>query len=121
MKPKVDGMDAIEKVVDEELKKKKKRNAAEMNALIKENLKKLLQDTSKFPKELILIGRCMNYIRAANWTHGSPIDRVAVLANIAQSSFDEKAHSKSWLISAGSSILRYLPGGTSYHKDVNSG
>jgi aarF domain-containing kinase len=125
MKPKSsavngDGVDAIENVVNEELKKRKNRNAAEMNALIKDNLKKLLQDTSKFPKELILVGRCMNYIRAANWTHGSPIDRVSVLANIAQDSVTERTPSKSWLISAGSAILRYLPGGSAYHKDVNS-
>jgi len=115
-----DGMDAIEKVVDEEMKKRKRRTAAEMNAVVKENLKKLLQDTSKFPKELILVGRCMNYIRAANWTHGTPIDRVAVLADIAQASVEQRSPSKGWFISAGSMLLRYLPGGSSYHKDINS-
>jgi len=106
--------------LDEEMKKRKRRTAAEMNAVVKENLKKLLQDTSKFPKELILVGRCMNYIRAANWTHGTPIDRVAVLADIAQASVEQRSPSKGWFISAGSMLLRYLPGGSSYHKDINS-
>ena len=98
---------------------KRTKDARGMNNLIKENLKKLLQDTSKFPKELILIARCMNYIRAANWTHGSPIDRVAVLANAAHESVrDESGSSSRWIVAIGSAILRFLPGRSSYSKVV---
>lgn len=112
--------DVIDPVDRVKLDKKIKRSAAELNALVKENLKKLLQDTSKFPRELILVGRCMNYIRAANWTHGSPIDRVAVLANIAKDATLEKPVAKSWFISVGSTILHYLPGGSAYHRDIGT-
>ena len=112
--------DVIDPVDRAMLDKKRKRSAAELNALVKENLKKLLQDTSRFPRELILVGRCMNYIRAANWTHGSPIDRVAVLANIAREATTDKPAAKSWLISVGSTILHYLPGGSAYHKEIEA-
>ena len=100
-----------------------KRNPRETGALVKTKLKELLQDTSRFPKELILVGRCMNYIRAANWTHGSPIDRVSVLVNSAKESLNEKGHntgSKSWIISAATSLFRWAPGGKDYHKAVDS-
>jgi len=118
--PKTNNIDDIIDPLDRAvLDKKRKKSAAELNALVKENLKKLLQDTSKFPRELILVGRCMNYIRAANWTHGSPIDRVAVLANIAKEASTDKPVAKNWLISVGSTILHYLPGGAEYHKEVD--
>lgn len=112
--------DVIDPVDRARLDQKRKRSAAELNALVKDNLKKLLQDTSKFPRELILVGRCMNYIRAANWTHGSPIDRVAVLANIAKEATRDKPATKGWFISIGSSILHYLPGGSAYHREIET-
>lgn len=109
------------KNVELEDTQKKKKSAAERSAQIKQHLKQLLQDTSKFPKELILVGRCMNYIRAANWTHGSPIDRVAILANSARESLegDNRASiSKNWLLSVATSVLSLWPTSAAYHKDV---
>ena len=98
---------------------KVKRSVKETGVLVKDKLRQLLQDTSKFPKELILVGRCMNYIRAANWTHGSPIDRVAVLADLARSSASEgNISGKGWFLSGVNSVIRWLPGGSSYHKEI---
>ena len=99
---------------------KTKKSPKENAAIVKEHLKKLLQDTSKFPKELILVGRCMNYIRAANWTHGAPIDRVAVLAECAREAAELGNRSgKNWIISLGSKVMGYLPGGSSYSKPLD--
>lgn len=98
-----------------------RKSNAQTGALIKTKFKELLHDTSKFPKELILIGRCMNYIRAANWTHGSPIDRVAALAEFAREASDEeegRSGGKGWIISLGNYILRRTPGRSSYHKEI---
>ena len=98
-----------------------KRDARETGILIKSQLKELLQDTSRFPKELILVGRCMNYIRAANWSHGSPIDRIAVLADSARDALTVqtgKRDSKSWLISGVRGLLWWIPGGGDYHREL---
>jgi hypothetical protein len=46
-------------------------------------VKYLLKDTSEFPHELGFVNRSVNYIRAANWAHGSPVDRVALFATAA--------------------------------------
>lgn len=99
-----------------------RNTSLDKNGLIKAKLHELLKDTSRFPKELILVGRCMNYIRAANWTHGAPIDRVSVLAESAKESLRDHGHQgsfKSWLISAGSSLLRWRPGGAGYSQNVD--
>jgi aarF domain-containing kinase len=104
-------------------KHKNRRDARETGVLLKSKLQELLQDTSRFPKELILVGRCMNYIRAANWTHGSPIDRVAILAESAKNSLDAddnlQNNGKGWVISGISYLLRLLPGRSSYNKRVD--
>jgi aarF domain-containing kinase len=101
--------------------KRPKKSAAETGVLIKSKLKELLQDTSKFPKELILVGRCMNYIRAANWSHGSPIDRISVLAESAKEGLRDDGVStgaKNWLISGAAGLLRWLPGRGDYNREV---
>jgi len=98
-----------------------KKTNKQAGTLIKAKFKELLQDTSRFPKELILIGRCMNYIRAANWTHGAPIDRIAVLAEFAREATDEdraRSGGKGWLISLGNYVLSKMPGRASYHKEI---
>jgi aarF domain-containing kinase len=102
---------------------KPKRDARETGVLIKSKLKELLQDTNRFPKELILVGRCMNYIRAANWSHGSPIDRISVLAQSASDALkgdaNEAAKAKGWLISSISAFFRYTPGGREYNSELD--
>jgi aarF domain-containing kinase len=100
-------------------KQMRKSSAAELNRAVKENLRKLLMDTSKFPKELIFVGRCMNYIKAAHWTHGSPVDRVAVLVDCARRSNVEVEPAasttvKSWFTGVWTSLLRWLPGASAY-------
>ena len=104
---------------------KQARSSRQMNSLVKETLKKLLVDTSKFPKELMLVGRCINYIRAANWTHGSPIDRIAVFADAAREAThanketaSEISAFKKWIIYIASYVIRMLPGGSNYEKIV---
>jgi aarF domain-containing kinase len=97
----------------------KKLEGQQSGTLIKDRVTKLLQDTSKFPNELVLVGRCLNYIRAANWTHGSPVDRVSVLAEAAKDALnEEKASTKGWLVSSFNWIVKLLPTGDSYHKDM---
>ena len=56
----------------------------------KERLKHVLQDTGLFPRPLLFIGRSQNYIRAANWAHGNPIDRVALMMSYAKSAIDKE-------------------------------
>lgn len=115
------GADKTDAATNGHVQKKKGKSAAETGVLIKSKLRELLQDTNKFPKELILVGRCMNYIRAANWSHGSPIDRIAVLADSAKLALrDEGSHSgmKDWLISGITSVFRWMPGGGSYNRDI---
>jgi aarF domain-containing kinase len=101
-----------------------KRDARETGVIIKSNLKELLQDTNRFPKELILVGRCMNYIRAANWSHGSPIDRISVLANSAKEALTDEAGertqpAKGWFISTIAAVFRFVPGGHDYHRELD--
>lgn len=58
---------------------------AEKRALMKERIKTALSDTARFPRPLLFVGRCQNYIRATNWAHGNPIDRVAIMMQYANS------------------------------------
>jgi len=60
-----------------------KATKAELQALMKERIKRALNDTSLFPRPLLFVGRCQNYIRATNWAHGNPIDRFAVMMQYA--------------------------------------
>lgn len=43
----------------------------------------MMQDTTKFPDELIFIGRNMNLVRSLNKKLGSPVNRVNVMAKYA--------------------------------------
>eukprot|EP01063_Lacrimia_lanifica_P005134 TRINITY_DN12952_c0_g1_i1.p1 TRINITY_DN12952_c0_g1~~TRINITY_DN12952_c0_g1_i1.p1 ORF type:complete len:595 (+),score=214.14 TRINITY_DN12952_c0_g1_i1:60-1844(+) len=56
-----------------------KEDMAKIHMKIKEKLVTVLQDTESFPKELLFVGRALNYIRAHNWCHGSLVNRVRVL------------------------------------------
>lgn len=68
---------------EKELSKEKAERALKRSQEVKERVKNLLKDTSKFPDELGFVNRSVNYIRATNWAHGSPIDRVSIFANTA--------------------------------------
>jgi hypothetical protein len=57
------------------------RAAAE--AKIKARAKKVLGDTKAFPQELFFVGRNLNIIRSANFSLGSAVNRVAILAECA--------------------------------------
>ena len=69
--------------VDKEKSAEKARRSAEFHQRMKERVKRLLGDTSQFPDELGFVNRSVNYIRATNWTHGSPVDRIAIFADTA--------------------------------------
>ncbi|KAF4673304.1 CUGBP Elav-like member 5 [Perkinsus chesapeaki] len=56
---------------------------AEKEEKIKEKWQRLIEDTKAFPRELLFVSRCVNYIRATNYRHGSPVDRVAVMMEYA--------------------------------------
>ncbi len=70
-----------------------KRSKAELQALMKERIKKALNDTALFPRPLLFVGRCQNYIRATNWAHGNPIDRFAVMLQYANGAVVADANS----------------------------
>jgi len=50
---------------------------------LKERAKKILADTKAFPQELFFVGRSLNIIRSANFSLGSVVNRVAILAECA--------------------------------------
>jgi aarF domain-containing kinase len=49
----------------------------------KERVKHLLEDTNLIPRALIILGRSLNILRANNKTHGSIVNRVAIMAGYA--------------------------------------
>ena len=59
------------------------KSKAELQAIMKERVKRALNDTALFPQPLLFVGRCQNYIRATNWAHGNPVDRFAVMMQYA--------------------------------------
>jgi aarF domain-containing kinase len=69
--------------LDPEEKRAREVEMAERHARMKERMRLMLADTSRFPDELMFVNRCVNYIRATNWAHGSPIDRVGIFAETA--------------------------------------
>lgn len=56
---------------------------AAAQAAFKARAKKVLGDTRSFPQELLFVGRNMNIVRSANFTLGTVVNRVAVLARCA--------------------------------------
>jgi aarF domain-containing kinase len=50
---------------------------------MKEHIRNILEDASKIPKELIFIGRTMNWVRANNKQMGSKVNRVNIFAQYA--------------------------------------
>eukprot|EP00127_Corallochytrium_limacisporum_P000277 Clim_evm24s9 gene=Clim_evmTU24s9 len=56
---------------------------AEMQMKAKERIKHLLADTEKVPRELVFVGRAMNYVRANNKDMGSPVNRISVMVKYA--------------------------------------
>jgi len=60
------------------------KSKAELQAMMKDRVKTALNDTSLFPRPLLFVGRCQNYIRATNWAHGNPVDRFAVMMEYAR-------------------------------------
>ena len=57
-----------------------KEHVLQMQRQMKEKATSLLQDETKVPKELILLGRGMNLIRGINKSFGAPVNRVNILA-----------------------------------------
>jgi aarF domain-containing kinase len=51
-----------------------------MQMRTKERIRSLLQDSAKIPKELTLVGRAMNLVRANNKGAGSPVNRIHILS-----------------------------------------
>ena len=62
-------------------KKIDKKEIYEMQYKFKGDLKKMLGDTTKFPNELIFIGRNMNLVRSINKRCGSQVNRINIMAN----------------------------------------
>eukprot|EP01064_Diplonema_japonicum_P032497 TRINITY_DN6122_c1_g4_i1.p1 TRINITY_DN6122_c1_g4~~TRINITY_DN6122_c1_g4_i1.p1 ORF type:complete len:517 (+),score=51.25 TRINITY_DN6122_c1_g4_i1:53-1603(+) len=52
---------------------------AKIHLKIKEKLSSILRDTAAFPRELLFVGRALNYLRSHNWCHGSIVNRVKIL------------------------------------------
>ncbi|KNC85731.1 atypical/ABC1 protein kinase [Sphaeroforma arctica JP610] len=64
----------------------------------KDRVRRLLEDTSLFPKELIFIGRSMNIVRANNKHLGSPVNRVNVLVSWANQGTKRSNAKYSWYL-----------------------
>merc|ERR1712050_429451 len=64
-------------------KKLTPKERAELQARLKARAKKILGDTQAFPQELLFVGRNLNIIRSANFSLGSVVNRVAILAECA--------------------------------------
>jgi len=64
-------------------KKRTPAERAEAEKELKERAKKILADTEAFPQELFFVGRSLNIIRSANFSLGSVVNRVAILAECA--------------------------------------
>jgi aarF domain-containing kinase len=60
----------------------------EMQVLLKEKIRTLLENTEKVPRELIFVGRNMNLVRANNKELGSPVNRISIMADWAIRSMD---------------------------------
>lgn len=63
----------------------------------KQRIKNLLNDTNKYPRPLLFVGRSLNYIRSANLAHGAPIDRVAVMMKYASKSLGQEQSQRSYI------------------------
>lgn len=50
----------------------------------------VLRDTAAFPQPLMFVGRNMNIVRSANWSTGSAVDRVAIMAQFAAAGSAER-------------------------------
>lgn len=95
-----------EPVVKTEAEKKKER--AERQKRNKQRLRVLLQDTSKFPQELMFVGRCQNYIHYTNWAYGNPIDRVGVMARYARTADVQEHSTQEWATGYLSSTIWWM-------------
>lgn len=60
-----------------------KQEIMEMRNRAKERLKQMLRSTEHTPRELLLIMRSMNYLRADNRAMGTPVNRITILAHCA--------------------------------------
>eukprot|EP01134_Creolimax_fragrantissima_P003346 CFRG3346T1 len=69
-----------------------------MQKRAKSRVKRLLEDTRLFPKELIFVGRSMNIIRANNKHMGSPVNRVNILIYWANKGSSRKHTKFTWCI-----------------------
>lgn len=55
----------------------------EMQMAMKEQLKTMLKDQEKIPRELIFVGRNMRIVQSHNRRYGSPVNRITIMATIA--------------------------------------
>lgn len=67
----------------------------ELQLKFKEDFRKLLGDTSKFPSELIFIGRNMNLVRSINKYMGSVVNRINIMAEYSVQGQHYRDHSAS--------------------------
>ena len=107
-----EGQNNVNKVMSTEKGKEalddteKARLSLERSMKLKERVKNLLNDTSRFPHELGFVNRSVNYIRATNWIHGSPIDRVAIFADAAaRATAGDRGHVGEWSIYSPYAVL----------------
>ena len=92
---------------DEMSIKERAEKMVEKQRMLKERVKNLLQDTSEFPHEIGFVNRGVNYIRATNWTHGSPVDRIAIFATAAaRASAGDNGMLGEWSLSSELSVWK---------------
>lgn len=65
------------------IRRSTRRDYLELQQQSKARIKQMLADSNLIPRELVILGRAMNIIRANNKTHGSIVNRVSIMANMA--------------------------------------
>ena len=97
---------AVSDVSSDMSSEERAKRSAERQMRLKERVKHLLKDTSEFPHELGFVNRSVNYIRATNWAHGSPIDRVALFADAAaRADVGDEGRVGQWSVASEMSVV----------------
>lgn len=65
-----------------------RKDYLELQIQSKERIRELLADSTLVPRELVILGRAMNIVRANNKTHGSVVNRVSIMADMAATGSD---------------------------------
>lgn len=73
-------------------KQEKRKRQYEMQQAMRKGVKEILGDETKWPRELIFIGRNMRIVQGNNQYLGSPVNRIKITGNWASRALSEDSH-----------------------------